>query len=504
MLIVPEALQKQFAVFAGEEGISGKILGAYQKWLRYYLDFCRKYQLAANKPESLPVFIKKLHDKKQSLVQQQQATQAILLFNEMRLGAKSKVLLETAQPEIPYRFDDSGKLKQRNVISSEKSASPHQVRQSLARTAEPFLGPVRTVSKEKLPVENAFPIEKADDLCIKQPMLTPLEWASGVSGIGCSWQKEYTRLADEISLRHYSPKTLKTYRYYVRQFQTFTKSISPELLTTEHVKDFLTYLAVKKQVAASTQNLAFNALLFFYRNVLGKEFGKVEGVVRAKKRPYIPVVLSREEIDMILKNLDSPFNLIVKILYGCGLRLFECINLRVQCLNFDAGVVTIHDGKGQKDRTVPLPKSIMKELRNHVVALKELHRDDLSKSYAGVFLVNALEKKYKNGAKEFVWQWLFPARQLTKEVSSGEMRRYHLHETHVQKAIKGAVNEAGICKRATAHTFRHSFASHLLQNNFDIRTIQQLLGHGDVRTTMIYTHTVKSVTVKEARSPLDF
>jgi site-specific recombinase XerD len=195
---------------------------------------------------------------------------------------------------------------------------------------------------------------------------------------------------------------------------------------------------------------------------------------------------------------------IVKLLYGCGLRLFECLNLRVHCLNFDMGILTVHDGKGKKDRTVPLPEILFPELHEHLESLKILHEKDLKKKYAGVFLVNALEEKYKNAAKEFIWQWSFPAKQLTRERNSGEYKRYHLHQSHVQQAIKRAVNGAKIAKRATAHTFRHSYASHLLQANYDIRTIQELLGHSDVRTTMIYTHTIKSRTIKEAKSPLDF
>ncbi len=226
-------------------------------------------------------------------------------------------------------------------------------------------------------------------------------------------------------------------------------------------RQFLTFLAVDRKVSASTQNQAFNALLFFYRHVLNKDFGKVEGVVRAKRKPYIPVVLSRDEIEAVLRHLAPPYNLVVKLLYGCGLRLFECLRLRVHCFNFDAGILTVHDGKGQKDRTVPLPERILPELRKHLESLKELHQRDLDRGYAGVFLVNALEKKYPKAAKEFIWQWFFPARQLTLVPETGEYRRYYLHETHVQKAIKQAVGKARICKRASAHTFRHSFASHL-------------------------------------------
>ncbi len=244
--------------------------------------------------------------------------------------------------------------------------------------------------------------------------------------------------------------------------------------------------------------------MFFYRHVLQKEFGKIDGVVRAKLKPYIPVVLSREEIEEILTYLEPPYDLVVKLLYGCGLRLFECLGLRVHCINFDAGVLTVHDGKGKKDRTLPLPKKILPELQGHLETLKDLHQRDLKRKYAGVFLVNALEQKYKNASKEFPWQWYFPAKQLTLEKKTREYRRYHLHKTHVQKAIREAVRKAQLPKRASAHTFRHSFASHLLQANYDIRTIQELLGHSDVRTTMIYTHTIKSQTKKDAKSPLDF
>ena len=319
-----------------------------------------------------------------------------------------------------------------------------------------------------------------------------------------NWVPAYNILKNEISLRHYSVKTLRSYTGWVRRLQDYTKSKDLKLLSSQDVKDYLTFLAVKKKLSASSQNQAFNALLFFYRHVLKKEFAGFQDIPRAKRKPYIPVVLSREEIDKIISNLSSPYDLITKVLYGCGLRLFECLNLRVGCMNFDTGILTVHDGKGQKDRTVPLPGKIIPELRSHLEWVIDVYQKDLDSGYAGTFLPSSLEHKYKNAARELVWQFLFPAKTLTLIPEEKEFRRYHLHESHIQKALRRAVRKAKIPKRASAHTFRHSFASHLLQANYDIRTIQELLGHSDVRTTMIYTHTIRSRTIKEAKSPLDF
>ncbi len=317
------------------------------------------------------------------------------------------------------------------------------------------------------------------------------------------WRIAVDAIKNEIELRHYSKKTLKAYTLWAEKLRYFTKNKLPESLTPEDVKAFLTFLAVKKKVSASSQNQAFNALLFFFRHVLKREFGKIEGVVRAKRKPYIPVVLSREEIDRVLENLQYPFDLVVKLLYGCGLRLSECLKLRIHNFNFDHHVLTIHDGKGKKDRTVPLPKFIREDLNAQVHRVMALHDTDLKNGYSGVFLPDRIEKKYKSAPRELIWQWFFPAKELTFVSETNEYRRYHLHETHVQKAIKWAVRKSKLLKRASAHTFRHSFASHLLQANYDIRTIQELLGHSDVRTTMIYTHTVQSRTIKETKSPLD-
>ena len=256
-------------------------------------------------------------------------------------------------------------------------------------------------------------------------------------------------------------------------------------------------------MAASTQNQAFNSLLFLFRHGLKGEFGDLRGVPRAKKSHYVPTVLSRKEIDAILEQLSYPNALVAKMLFGCGLRLFEGLQLRVGDFNFEAGVLTVH-GKGKKDRTVPLPESIIAELKKQMKVVAELHEQDLAAGYDGVFLDDAVERKYPGAPKEYVQQWFFPQKYLTVTAESGERRRYHLHESDFQKALHEAVRKAKIPKRVKSHTFRHSFATHLLQANYDIRVIQKLLGHASLKTTMIYTHCVPVRTVKEPRSPLDF
>lgn len=425
----------------------------YLKWLRYYLDFCDKYGFKRSDAGSLSRFIEKLSSKKQKKSQQQQATCAINLF---------------------YSFNT---LNSFTEINSENNIGEVKSREQAA--------PYSKYSGQKEATDNRN--QQTDTILLNQ-----------------SWQDAYRDLENEITVRHYSPKTHKSYRGWVRKFQTFTRSKELKSLDSSDVKDFLSYLAVEMKVSASSQNLAFNSLLFFYRHILGKEFGKIDGVVRAKKRPYIPVVLSRNEVDLIIENLKYPYDLIVKMLYGCGLRLFECLNLRINNFDFDGGILTIHNGKGKKDRTVPLPVVIIPELKEHMDKVAFLHKVDLAGNYDGAFMFDSLEKKYKHAGKEFIWQWFFPAKKLTFVQDSKENRRYHLHETHVQKNIKKAVTKARLTKRATTHTFRHSYASHLLAANYDIRTIQELLGHSDIRTTMVYTHTVISKTIKDAKSPLDF
>jgi len=318
-----------------------------------------------------------------------------------------------------------------------------------------------------------------------------------------SWKTIFSDLESEIKLRHYSPRTLEAYSYWVKQFDRFLSNKNPEDVNTHDVKGFLEHLAVKVKVSASTQNQAFNSLLFLFRNILKRDLGELKDTIRPKRKRYIPVVLSKKEINGIFKHLVYPYDLLVKLLYGCGLRLNEGITLRVHNFDFDEGIFTVR-GKGEKTRTIPLPNSIMSDLEAHLQRVKNLHESDLKNNYNGVFLPGALEKKYRNAAKEFVWQWFFPAKGLTYIPETKERKRYHLHDSNVHKIIKAAVGKTNITKRVSSHTFRHSFATHLLKAGYDIRTIQELLGHSDVRTTMIYTHTMKSLPAKQVKSPLDF
>ena len=456
MINIPRDILTRFQAILVKRAVPPAQHSYYKKWLRFYLDFCFKYEMKDSNKESLTQFIAELRKKNQTSDQQEQAAHAISLYYQLlRTSGKTVSQGNTKPNKGGIRSAETAK----KVVPSPSEASPQQGK------------------------------SRSDNF-------------SGTASF--HWNKALADLSAEIKTRHYSPKTLKAYSIWAKKFQGFTRNKAPELLSSADVKEFLTYLAVKRNVAASTQNQAFNALLFFFRHVLRKDFGDHTDNVRAKRKLYIPVVLSREEIDAVIAKLPYPYDLIAKLLYGCGLRLFECMNLRINSFNFNTGVLTIHDGKGKKDRTVPLPETLMPELKAHLERVKKLHQKDLDIGYNGAFMFSLIENKYKNCAKELVWQWFFPAKQLTKVAGSNEIRRSHLHHTHVQKAIKKAVREAQLLKRATAHTFRHSFASHLLQANYDIRTIQKLLGHSDVRTTMIYTHTIKSRTFKEARSPLDF
>ena len=256
------------------------------------------------------------------------------------------------------------------------------------------------------------------------------------------------------------------------------------------VEDFLNYLALERNVAASTQNQAFNALVFLYKRVLESPLENVKAT-RSRKEARIPVVLTREEVKQVLLLLDGVPELVVKLLYGCGLRITEAVKLRVQNIDFGFKQVTVRDGKGMKDRVTPFPDNLASLLRNHLERVKMIHEKDLAQGYGSVYLPNALARKYPKAEREWNWQYVFPGRGLSKDPRSGIIRRHHLDQSAINRAIKQAVRQTEITKKVSAHTFRHSFATHLLQRGTDIRTIQSLLGHKDLETTMIYTHVLK-------------
>jgi integron integrase len=450
--------------------------GVYKKWARFYLHFCAKYKHNPADTKSIPLFINKLTSKNQTENQIAQAQAAVEYYRTLLLPN-----LETSrvQPDPIKRFNQTSpsepdininntEFVYNNSITSEEETSKSSI---LAEPAERFKQIHAYTDK------------------------TRTETNTG-------WLNLETGLKNEIMLRHYSPKTLKSYLMWMRKFRGFLFNKDPSQLSNIDVKQFLTDLAVKKGVSASAQNQAFNALLFLFRYVLKKELGDLADTPRAKRSKYVPTVLSKNEVEALFAELKAPYKLIAMIMYGCGLRLSEVVNLRIQNFNFDTGILAVQFGKGGKSRLIPLPEKIRFEITDQVETVKRLHREDLKKGYHGVFMPGLFEKKAKFAPKELVWQWFFPAQSLTFVESEKGMRRYHVHESDIQRAVKSAAFKAGIPKRVSPHTLRHSFATHLLQANYDIRQIQQMLGHSDIRTTMIYTHTIKS-DAKPLKSPLD-
>jgi integron integrase len=305
-----------------------------------------------------------------------------------------------------------------------------------------------------------------------------------------------------LRLKHYSIRTEETYVQAIKQFIFYHNKRQPQEMGVDEIRQYLSHLATHGQVAASTQNIALSALLFLYREVLGRELEFIDGIERAKRPARVPTVLTREEVSSLLAQISGGYHLMVSLLYGAGLRLMECVRLRVKDIDFGYMQITIRDGKGEKDRRTILPSSLAEPLKRQLAAAKALHEEDLQKGYGRVYLPYALERKYPAAAAEWAWQWVFPAHKLSVDPRSGEVRRHHASEDVLQREVKKAVTKAGITKRASCHTLRHSFATHLLEDGYDIRTIQELLGHADVQTTMIYTH-VLNRGAKGVCSPLD-
>ena len=339
----------------------------------------------------------------------------------------------------------------------------------------------------------------------------PTEVDSSLDTTGASQQKKpfseshselFDRLQVALRTRHYARRTEQAYGHWITRFTRFHHGRHPAEMAEPEINAFLTHLAVKGQVSASTQNQALAALLFLYRHVIGRNVGDLGEVIRARKPDRLPVVMTREEVKAVLANLTGEKRLMASLMYGAGLRLMECLRLRVQDIDFSRHEILVRDGKGAKDRITVLPESLNAPLQAHLKKVKAIHEKDLADGWGRVLLPDALDRKYPNAPKDWRWQLIFPQETRWKNTKTGEEGRHHVHETILQRTVKDAVRRAGVVKHAGCHTFRHAFATHLLETGYDIRTIQELLGHKDVSTTMMYTH-VLNKGGHGVRSPID-
>jgi len=317
------------------------------------------------------------------------------------------------------------------------------------------------------------------------------------------WSVVVANAQNAMRLKHMAYSTEKTYLMWLRSFCGFISGKNPDKLTVSDMQQFLSYLAVERKVSSSTQNQALNALVFVYRHVLDKHIGDDElNAVRAIYKRRLPVVLTTREVHSLFDKLSGIHRLMAMLIYGCGLRLQECLSLRIKDVDIEQGILIVRSGKGVKDRRTVLPESLKDSLIRHIAETRLLYDSDRKKDMNGIYLPNALEKKYPNAGKEWGWFWLFPSKLISVDPRTHIVRRHHIHPASLQKTFKTASAKAGITKQASVHTLRHSFATHLLENGYDIRTIQELLGHRNLQTTMIYTH-VATKNILGVRSPLD-
>ncbi|PZD73819.1 Tyrosine recombinase XerD [Acaryochloris thomasi RCC1774] len=315
-------------------------------------------------------------------------------------------------------------------------------------------------------------------------------------------KKLLDQVRDVMRTKHYAYRTEESYVQWIRRFILFHNKRHPQEMSEPEVEAFLTHLAVHQDVAASTQNQALSALLFLYRYVLKQPLGDSIDAVRAKQSQHLPTVLTTGEVKRLLQGMSGIQQLFAKLLYGSGMRLTEGLRLRVKDLDFGHSQITVRETKGKRDRVTVLPQTLTPLLQAHFTQVKQIHQDDLAQGYGEVYLPNALERKYPEANREWIWQYVFPSTKRSIDPRSGKTRRHHLDQSVIRKAVKRAAQKVGINKKVGCHTLRHSFATHLLENGYDIRTLQELLGHKDLKTTMVYTH-VLNQGVLGVRSPLD-
>ncbi|MES9925250.1 MAG: integron integrase [Candidatus Thiodiazotropha endolucinida] len=366
--------------------------------------------------------------------------------------------------------------------------------------------------------------------CLKLPWADQIEWDHWLSGakalgkdhptvarsyemiekavkdprnrLGKKFPDIYRKYLISMRIADYSPNTEKSYLAWINRFLVFHSEKHPCDCGEIELASFLEHLAINRKVSGATQGLALNALVFFFSRILEQPVGQIGPYQRPKKPKRLPTILSPDEIHRLLGALEPTNRLMIRLMYGTGMRVMECVSVRLKDLDFEYLQITVRAGKGKKDRCVPLPKALASDLRKQVAVVKQIHDTDVAAGYGSVFIPEALARKYPNASYELGWQYLFPASRISQDPRSGIVRRHHIHQTVIQKSIKRAAAKSGILKRITSHTLRHSFATHLLESGTDIRTVQELLGHADVSTTMIYTH-VAGLGSQGVKSPLD-
>lgn len=334
------------------------------------------------------------------------------------------------------------------------------------------------------------------------PSPTPLPAAKGSREYDTEWGEIESKLREMLRLKQRAYSTERTYVGWLRAFKGMFQEKPPSELMPSNIQTFLSHLAVEKRISASTQNQALNALVFLFRHVLGRDIGNDLDAVRADQKKRLPVVMTPVEVQAVFDRLSGINLLMAKLIYGCGLRITECLSLRIKDVDLEQGILIVRSGKGDKDRRTVLPESLKDSLKAHISAIRVLHDADRKNGVAGVFLPGALERKYPKAGSEWGWFWLFPGQDLSVDPRSQVVRRHHVHPASLQKAFKSAVLAAQVTRQASVHTLRHSFATHLLERGYDIRTIQELLGHSNLQTTMIYTHVAKK-NILGVLSPLD-